>query len=479
MTRAVTSLSLALFVALAAFANPAQGQVKRAGDTGYVKFGGGLSHYDGDLSTGDAISFAYVGEVGYLTSPNFGIGLGFQGGRYPQTGTADTDRFTAQLLGRYLFGAETWTIAPYIDLGGNVSFGGNETGGGPTAGVGLDISLNKWASFYIESRTNLVFGDAAMDNVESGRSFDALSQIVGAGFKFTFNAAPTSPVVQSIDGPTEVNAGESVTYSAEVGDEATRPMQYQWDFGEGASGSGLTASHTFSEPGTYDVTFTASNRGGEASESMTVNVTPPPQPASIASLNAEPNPVDEGETVNFSSNVQGDTPLSYDWSFGDGESGSGSSPTHTYEEPGEYTVRLEASNEAGSDTQTLTMNVNPSVPEMCTTINELNSAHFDPNSSTLTDEAEQTLTENADVLSKCPNLDVRIEGFAAPGERNVQSLSEDRAQAVADFYQENDIDQDRITTSGEGQVEGVTSKKGGTRDYRRADSIPMQSEGNM
>ena len=33
--------------------------------------------------------------------------------------------------------------------------------------------------------------------------------------------------------------------------------------------------------------------------------------------------------------------------------------------------------------------------------------------------------------------------------------------------------------SGEGQVEGVTTKKGGTREYRRADSIPQRDGGNM
>jgi len=30
----------------------------------------------------------------------------------------------------------------------------------------------------------------------------------------------------------------------------------------------------------------------------------------------------------------------------------------------------------------------------------------------------------------------------------------------------------RMTMSGQGQVEGVTTKKGGTRQYRRADSVP-------
>jgi outer membrane protein OmpA-like peptidoglycan-associated protein len=72
-----------------------------------------------------------------------------------------------------------------------------------------------------------------------------------------------------------------------------------------------------------------------------------------------------------------------------------------------------------------------------------------------------------------------VEAFAAPGERNPQSLSEDRAEAVAEFYENNGVPTDRVMTSGQGQVEGVTSKKGGTRQFRRADSIPQREGDGM
>jgi outer membrane protein OmpA-like peptidoglycan-associated protein len=232
------------------------------------------------------------------------------------------------------------------------------------------------------------------------------------------------------------------------------------------------ASHTYGEPGTYTVTFDASNRAGEASESITVEVTAPPEPAQITSINADPNPVDEGEAVRFSSNVQGETPLSREWSFGDGSTAMGETPSHTYEEPGEYTARLQVSNEAGEDSRTVTVRVNQVLPAICTTVDELNSSFFENNSSTLTEEAEGSLQENADILSQCPNLTVRVEGFAAPGERNSEALSEDRAESVADFYEDNGVSGGQIQTSGEGEVEGVTSKKGGAQQYRRADSIP-------
>ncbi|PSQ86882.1 MAG: hypothetical protein BRD43_06780 [Bacteroidetes bacterium QS_4_64_154] len=308
---------------------------------------------------------------------------------------------------------------------------------------------------------------------------DSINQLLGFGLKFSLTT-PVPPRVIALDGPTSVQVGESVTYAATVNEEeANRPLSYQWQLGDGNTSSGLTASHTYNEPGTYTVSFTASNDVGEASESLSVEVVPVPEPALITSVNADPNPADEGQTVRFNSNVQGEPPISREWSFGDGSSAMSESPTHTYEDPGEYTARLQVSNEAGEDSRTVTVQVNRALPEICTTVSELNSAFFESNSSTLTDEAQKSLQENADVLSECSNLSVRIEAFAAPGERNPQSLSEDRAEAVADFYEDNGVPADRIEASGQGQVEGVTSKKGGTRQYRRADSIPEQEGDGM
>lgn len=287
----------------------------------------------------------------------------------------------------------------------------------------------------------------------------------------------TAPVAGSINTPDTLETGESGTFEATIDNQqdADEPLTYTWDYGDGSTGSGLLTNHSFGSTGQYSVLFSASNEGGADSSRASVTVVTPPQPAQVTSINATPNPVDEGETVNFSSNVQGDSPIDYSWSFGDGSSGSGSSATHTYESAGQYTVRLQASNNVGQDSRTQTMRVERALPEICTTVSEMNSAFFGRNSSTLTDEGKQSLQENVDILTQCSNLSVQVEGFAAPGERNAQSLSEDRAQAVADFYTSNDVGSGSISVSGEGQVEGVTTKKGGTREYRRADSIPQRN----
>jgi PKD repeat protein len=307
-----------------------------------------------------------------------------------------------------------------------------------------------------------------------------LPALLVLGGLFLAGCGATAPVVNSINTPDTLETGESGTFEATIQnqEDADEPLTYTWDYGDGSTGSGLLTNHSFSSTGQYTVEFRASNEGGADSASASVTVVTPPQPASITSINANPNPVDAGNQVRFSSNVSGDSPISYSWDFDDGNTASGSSPTHTFESAGQYTVELEASNNVGSDTRSTTVRVNRALPEICTTVSEFNSAFFGRNSSTLTDEAEKSLQENADILGQCPNLSVSIEGFAAPGERNAQSLSEDRARAVADYYTNNGVESGRVSTSGEGQVSGVTSKKGGTREYRRADSIP-QRQGDM
>ena len=288
----------------------------------------------------------------------------------------------------------------------------------------------------------------------------------------------TAPVVESVNGPDTLETNESGTFEASLSnsdDVDQEGLEYMWNFGDGSTGSGLLTTHSFSQTGQYTVQFMAQNEGGADSSTISVTVVRPPQPARVSTINANPNPATEGDQVRFTSNVSGDSPITYNWDFGDGATGSGASASHTYDEAGTYTVSLQASNNVGQDTRTLNLTVERDLPQICTTVSEFNSAFFGRNSSTLTSEAESSLQENLDILSQCPNLSVRVEGFAAPGERNVESLSEDRARAVAQFYQDNGIGSGRINTSGEGEVGGQTGKKGGTRQFRRTDSIPQRS----
>lgn len=64
----------------------------------------------------------------------------------------------------------------------------------------------------------------------------------------------------------------------------------------------------------------------------------------------------------------GTAPLSYAWAFGDGTTGSGVSPTHTYAKAGTYSVKLTVSNSAGSNsvTHNVTVTAAPPPPQCVT-----------------------------------------------------------------------------------------------------------------
>lgn len=380
-----TILSRSLLIILAgllfgALSSPAHAQSIRPGDTFYSKLGGGISDYTGDFPPqnvghpfdlqefvrGSGLPFMVAGELGYQFSPRWALALGFQGGNYPiagyqggPSGISDSYRYTPQLLGRYTFSGGV--VAPYIDLGVNATFGGDRpptsVGVGPSVGGGVDILLSRAVSFYVESRFNLTFPDDAVDGASTNGRFDLTNQLLGIGLKINFTT-PNPPQIFRLDGPALVETGTSVTFAARVNEEeADRPLDFQWDFGNEGTGTGLTATHAFEQPGTYEVSFSASNEVGTASQSISVKVKRPPQPAQITSVTVVPNPVGVRDSVQFLSAAGGSGPLTYEWSFGDGSSATGSSPIHTYTIPGEYTARLRVSNEAGTDTQTVSLRV--------------------------------------------------------------------------------------------------------------------------
>jgi hypothetical protein len=72
----------------------------------------------------------------------------------------------------------------------------------------------------------------------------------------------------------------------------------------------------------------------------------------VAEFEAEPTSGEAPLDVTFTSTSRG-TVIRTQWEFGDGEEGGGEVTTHTYEEPGVYSVTLEASGPDESDSVTL------------------------------------------------------------------------------------------------------------------------------
>ncbi len=84
-------------------------------------------------------------------------------------------------------------------------------------------------------------------------------------------AAPPAPTLSYL--PLTPRAGQGVTFTASATDPGNLPITFSWDFGDGATGTGPTTTHTYTRGGAFTVTVRATNAVGlHASASAQVGV---------------------------------------------------------------------------------------------------------------------------------------------------------------------------------------------------------------
>jgi PKD repeat protein len=152
------------------------------------------------------------------------------------------------------------------------------------------------------------------------------------------------PVLSFSSTPENGTDGDgSISVSVTSGDLA--PMTYVWDHGIGAAGSTITGLSA----GTYCVTVTNAN-GCDAAGCETLTST---SPSPIADFEADVTEGCGSLTVQFT-DLSANTPTSWSWDFGDGNTSTDQNPLHTYSSAGTYTVELTTTNSYGSDTHSIT-----------------------------------------------------------------------------------------------------------------------------
>ena len=128
--------------------------------------------------------------------------------------------------------------------------------------------------------------------------------------------------------------------------------EYRWDFGDGTTHAAEHPSHTFTQPGTYDIQLEVYGYEGTTLNEVhyaTVVVYPRAQ----AAFTLTPTEVfAPGEPIYYM-NLSADA-SDFVWSFGDGNTSNSEHPIHEYTAAGIYSVSLTADNEWGcSSTFTL------------------------------------------------------------------------------------------------------------------------------
>lgn len=149
-----------------------------------------------------------------------------------------------------------------------------------------------------------------------------------------------------------------------------------WDFGDTSTSTATSPTHTYTNPGIYDVSLTVTRTTPlpvvSSEKVATITVTHDMHGTVATDLHDNPTVPDastvlayfesgiaastaSGVTVQFNNLSQGAvTNPTYLWDFGDGGTSNLLAPQYTYTTPGDYTVTLTVSSVEGADTRTNT-----------------------------------------------------------------------------------------------------------------------------
>ena len=167
------------------------------------------------------------------------------------------------------------------------------------------------------------------------------------GVKFTGTADCSNPCPTPVAAFTTTATGLSVLFDAAT--SVGSIVSQAWDFGSGATGTGLNPSHTFAIFGTYPISLIVTDGCGQSDTAVqSINVCT----GGLGSVGHSAN----GLVVNFTGPSDPAQFSSINWTFGDGNSSTSANPTHTYSAGGTYSVILTATDICGNTySQTLSV----------------------------------------------------------------------------------------------------------------------------
>jgi PKD repeat protein len=223
---------------------------------------------------------------------------------------------------------------PVVDLGADVVVCDYTS---VTLDAGAGYNYNWSTGEFTQTITPIVSDTYSVVVTDPASGCTATDQVV-----VTINEAPALTTSTTPEYGSNGNDG-TATVSISGG---VSPFSTMWINGE------TTETITGLSGGSYSVTVQDAN-GCTAAASATVNtVLLPPVTGFTADVTEGCAPL----TVVFT-DTSTNNPVSWTWDFGDGNTASDQNPTHTFTDPGTYTVELTATNVDGSDSETMIITV--------------------------------------------------------------------------------------------------------------------------
>ena len=170
----------------------------------------------------------------------------------------------------------------------------------------------------------------------AGLQARAVMTVTVVNFSVTISGTPTT-------GPPPLFVAFTSTLTG-----GTSPFVYQWRFGDGGLDAAANPSHTYASPGFFKATLVVTDSTGRTAKSNTVSIQS--KAPILLTASAKPYRVKVGQTVPFRANASGGSGYftTFAWTFGDGGTGTGSTPTHAYATAGTYKAKVVVTDSTGA-----------------------------------------------------------------------------------------------------------------------------------
>lgn len=178
----------------------------------------------------------------------------------------------------------------------------------------------------------------------------------GGIFTYTVTVYPTATAAFTVNNTFQCLNGNNFIFT----NSSTGAVTYNWKFGDGVTSTAQNPSHSYTLPGTYQVTLLATTSYG-CVDSISKSVVIYPQSTGVAFNINSPVQCLSGNSFAFTTtaSVNGGA-VNYSWSFGDGGTSTVQNPVHTYTSSGTYQVSLIVTTNNGcKDTVSQSVTVSP------------------------------------------------------------------------------------------------------------------------
>ncbi len=209
-----------------------------------------------------------------------------------------------------------------------------------------------------DTRLKLDFVDSPANDTTGGTRVLQVDEQLTAGqvkkYEMGYTGSGTATAAQVASFAPFAKAGEdqngltgrALTFNAMASyDPDDSIATYAWNFGDGASATGLERTHAYQNPGDYTVTLTVTDVAGRtATDTQKVHIDLSQQkPVAMVSGPVVVIATRNAFLSSSDSFDRNNDPLTYKWDFGDGTTATTTNEQgirHTYAQPGDYTVTL-------------------------------------------------------------------------------------------------------------------------------------------